>query len=204
MEKTEKFFIFTWKELIVIVLLVLTLLGFFFTLGLHYGKKIVPPSEQAQTTDENEKLEESPESLPSREALESGSQHSKSVGTETIKDATKEEVAQTGVKVEQTKAVQLPGEKTIKAEKKESETKSASQFSIQLGSYVTKKEAQLKMKIFAKKGIETEIRTAEVNHQMRFRLVIPGFKSKASADLRGKELRHKHKIDNFVVINSRA
>lgn len=200
MEKTEKFFIFTWKELIVIILLVLTLLGFFFTLGLHYGKKINPPSEQAQTKDENEKLEESPESVPPREALEDGSQHAKAIGSETIKDATKAEVAQSGVKVEQSKAVQLPAEKTAPSEEQAAAVKPAAIFLIQLGSYTTKKEAHQKEKIFAKRGIETEIRTAEVNHQTRYRLVIPGFKTKASADQRGKELKHSHKIINFVVI----
>jgi cell division protein FtsN len=206
MEKTEKFFIFTWKELIVIVLLVLTLVGFFFTLGLHYGKKIGSPVEHAQSNEDAEKLEESPESLPPRETLEVGSQHEKTVGSDTIKEATKEEVAQTGVKIDQPKAVALPSEKVEAKheEKNEAITETHSEvkvtFSVQLGSYATKKEAQQKVKAFAKKGIETEIHTAEVNHQTRFRVIIPGFKSKANADQRGKDLKHKHKIDSYIVI----
>lgn len=213
MEKTEKFFIFTWKELIVIVLLVLTLVGFFFTLGLHYGKKIGGPAEHAQVNDEGEKLEESPESLPARETLEMGAQHEKTVGADTIKEATKEEVAETGVKIDQPKAVALPTEKV--AAKHEEKTEAAHEekhaehaepveakgsFSIQLGSYTSKKEAQQKVKVFSKKGVDTSIRTAEVNHQTRYRVVIAGFKTKAAADQRGKDLKHKHKIDNFVVI----
>jgi cell division protein FtsN len=204
MEKTEKFFIFTWKELIVIVLLVLTLVGFFFTLGLHYGKKIGVAPEHAHVSEDAEKLEESPETLPPRETLEVGSQHEKPVSAETIKEATKEEVDHTGVKIDQPKAVALPSEKVqTKAEVKHEEVaeeKPASTFSVQLGSYTSKKEAQQKVKVFFKKGLETDIQTAEVNHQTRYRVVIPGFKTKASADSRGKELKHKHKIDSYIVI----
>ncbi len=189
MEKTEKFFIFTWKELIVIVLLVLTLVGFFFTLGLHYGKKLGVPAEHAQVAEDADKLEESPETLPSREVLEEGAQHEKSVGADTIKEATKEELAETGVKIDQPKAVSLPEAKVATAT-----------FAIQLGSYTSKKEAQQKIKALSKKSVDAEIRTAEVNHQTRYRVIVPGFKSKASADQHGKELKHKHKIESYIVI----
>ena len=192
MEKTEKFFIFTWK--------VLTLVGFFFTLGLHYGKKISVPAKHAQIDNEGDKVEEGPELLPSRENLELGSQHEKTVSSDTLKEATKEEVAQTGVKLDQTKAVALPVEKAEPKVEVKAEAKVATSFSIQLGSYITKKEAQQKVKAFSKKGVETEIHIAEVNHQTRYRIVISGFKSKASADQRGKELKHKHKIENYIVI----
>jgi cell division protein FtsN len=196
MEKTEKFFIFTWKELIVIVLLVLTLVGFFFTLGLHYGKKITAPSEHSQISHDGDKLEESPESIPPREVLEVGSQHEKTVGSDTIKEVTKEEIDHSGVKIEQPRAVELP---TDKVEPK-AEVKSAGNFSIQLGSYTSKKEAQQKVKAYSKKGLDTDIITAEVNHQTRYRVIIPGFKSKVAADQKGKDLKHKKKIDSYIVI----
>lgn len=199
MEKTEKFFIFTWKELVVIVLLVLTLVGFFFTLGLHYGKKITVPGDHAQVSHEDEKLEESPESIPPREVLEVGSQHEKTVGADTLKEATKEEVDHTGVKIEHPRAVALPTEKAAHKEE-ENTVKASGGFSIQLGSYTSKKEAQQKVKAYSKKGIDTDIVTVEVNHQTRYRVVIPGFKTKSSADQKGKDLKRKHKIDNFVVI----
>lgn len=208
MEKSEKFFIFTWKELLVMSLLVLTLVGFFFTLGLHYGKKISSPSDSIQLKDQTGKLEESPEAVPPRETLEESSNHQERVAADTIKDATLNELNETGVKIDQPKAVELPKEKAApKKEKLETvsqsegvEAKSAALFAIQLGSYPTKKEAIQKSKVFSKKGMATEIRTAEVNHVTRYRVVIPGFKSKASADQRGKELKSKHKIEGFIVI----
>jgi cell division protein FtsN len=39
-----------------------------------------------------------------------------------------------------------------------------------------------------------------VNHVTRYRVVVPGFKSKASADQHGRELKKAHKIDNYIVI----
>jgi cell division protein FtsN len=208
MEKSEKFFIFTWKELTVIVLLMLTLVGFFFTLGLHYGKQIAIPTHHAVEHDATEKPEESPASVPPKEHLEEGSSHAKPVLENTIKEETVAEVEHSGVKIEQPKATALPTEKAkdhAHAEPAESESApvaaiSGGSFFVQLGSYTTKKEAQAKIKAFSKIGVKTEIQIAEVNHVTRFRVVISGFKSRPAADQYGRELKQKHKVDSYIVI----
>jgi cell division septation protein DedD len=212
MQKTEKFFIFSWKELTVIGLLFLISVGFFFTLGLHYGKKLtneLAPVEHAS------KLEESPETLPPRETLDEGAQHANSVTQETIKATTDEEVGQAGLKVDAPKPVDLPAEKAavVKAfEKKEAQPEekpaeepaaaSENKFAIQLGSYPAKKEAQMKIKGLVKRGLHPDIRTAVVAGQTRYRVVLTGFKSRHLADQKGKELKQKRKIESFVVIKS--
>ena len=192
-------------------------MGFFFTLGLHYGKKIGTPVEHSQAVEDGEKLEENPESLPARETLEAGSQHEKTVSADSIKEATKEEVHENNVKIDQPKAVELPSEKAAPAKHEEAhgdgETVAKSEhstethteaaeksFAVQLGSYTSRKEAQGKVKAFAKKGVNADIVTAVVNRQTRFRVVISGFKSKAAAEQRGKDLKSKHKIDSYIVI----
>jgi cell division protein FtsN len=240
MEKTEKFFIFTWKELIVIVLLVVTLVGFFFTLGLHYGKQIAIPSHHAQSGESAEKTEEGAETVPPKENLEASSNHSKPVMEETIKQETAAEVEHSGVKIDHPKAVSLPHEKKADAHHEEAshgdekpvavkheESKhvesahseasheaaapaaseshsvaasSGGSFFIQLGSYTMKKEALAKIKALSKAGVKSEIQIAEVNHVTRFRVVISGFKTKPAADQFGRELKQKHKIDNYIVI----
>ncbi len=220
MQKSEKFFIFSWKELTVIVLLVIISLGFFFTLGLHYGKKIHPQSETAETQEAAPKVTEGPETLPTEEALDEASQHAAATAQETIKAATQEELDQSGLKVDRPKAVDLPKEKTVgksapyevakkaekAAEKSEEEAAPAAtpvgRFAIQLGSYATQKEATAKISIYQKRGLHTETRTAVVNGQTRYRVVVPGFKTKALADQKGKELHGKKKVENFIVIKS--
>jgi cell division protein FtsN len=207
MEKSEKFFIFTWKELMVIVLLVLTLVGFFFTLGLHYGKQIAIPTHHAAEHDSAEKTEEGPETIPPKEHLEAGSSHAKPVVENTIKEETVAEVEHSEMKIEQPKATALPAEKAQHHEEvKEAVTASTAaatsggSFFIQLGSYTTKKEAQGRIKSFAKSGVKTEIQIAEVNQVTRYRVVIAGFKSRGAADQFGRELKQKHKVDSYIVI----
>ncbi len=207
MQKTEKFFIFSWKEITVIALLFVITIGFFFTLGLHYGKNLhlmTPPSEVAG------KLEESPEALPSKDTLEQASQHAMVATQEVIKKTTDEEVGKSGVKVDIAKPVDLPKEKIEETPaavaedtaEKPVQKKTESHFAIQLGSYPSKPEAQAKIKVLIKRGLRPEIRTAVVNGQTRFRVVLVGFKEKQVADQKGKELRTKRKIENFIVIKS--
>jgi cell division protein FtsN len=234
MQKSEKFFIFTWKELTVIGLLMLITLSFFFTLGLHYGKKLHGEVARESAT---EKLEQSPEAVPSKETLEEGSKHAEGATQDSIRAATEDEISHSGIKVEQPKAVDLPGDKAdapavhaklpmraandhggdVAAENaatKAAEAKPADdetlepiaethgRFAIQLGSYPNKKEAQLKITSLMKRGLHPEVRTAVVNEQTRYRVVLPGFKTKAAADGRGKDLHSKRKIENFIVIKS--
>ena len=166
-------------------------------------KKITPPSETAAIHEDAEKVEEGPETVPPRETLEAGSQHAKAVTGETIKEATKEEVEHENVKLDHPKAVTMPSEKAEKAEKVDAvvESKPASAtFFIQLGSYTSKKEAAVKVKGFAKKGVNSDIQVAEVAGVTRYRVVVPGFKSKGAAEMYGRDLKQKHKIENFIVI----
>jgi cell division protein FtsN len=203
MQKSERFFIFSWKELLVLGLLALTIVGFFFTLGLHYGKKIHPEtlSNEAPVA----KLEESPEIVPSKETLDKGAQNAEPAAQDAIKTATEAAVTEANLKVDQPKPVDLPKEKVAEAPAQLSEAPgvvAAPKYAVQLGSYTSKKEAQQRITLFAKRGLKSEIRTAEVGGETRYRVVVPGFKTRALADLRGKEFKMKRKIENFVVIKA--
>ncbi|MBS1959606.1 MAG: SPOR domain-containing protein [Bdellovibrionales bacterium] len=206
MQRSEKFFIFTWKELTVIGLLALISMGFFFTLGLHYGKKLPSIGLGEESHETAGKLEEGSEVIPPREALEQGAQHSGGATEESIKEATKEELKQTNVKLESPKQVDLPTDKKVEPKPETANPESApvvaaaKKYAIQLGSYPSKKEAQLRIKALALRALHTEIRTAEVNGQTRYRVVIPGFTRKALADKTGKDLHAKHKIESFITI----
>lgn len=211
-----------------IALLVLTIVGFFFTLGLHYGKKIHP--ENVATETPAGKLEESPDAVPAKEDLAKGAQNAEPAAQDAIQSATEAAVADSKLKVDAPRPVDLPQEtkpvKEVPKVAKKAATKESPKeltdeaqvekpglvttiaeskephFAVQLGSYTSKKEALQKVGIFSKRGIKTEIRTADVNGETRYRIVIPGFKTKGSADLRGKSLRITRKIENFVTIKT--
>ncbi|MBC7397597.1 MAG: SPOR domain-containing protein, partial [Bdellovibrionales bacterium] len=151
------------------------------------------------------KLEESPDAVPAKETLDQGTQHAEPAAQDAIKTATQDAIAQSNLKVEQPKPVELPHDKvesTAASEEAAPAAKPVAKFSVQLGSYPSKKEAQLKIGTLVKRGLKPEIRVAVVNNETRYRVVLPGFKTKQLADARGKDLKTRRKIENFVTIKS--
>jgi len=236
MQKSEKFFIFSWKELLVLILVAITAIGFFFTLGLHYGKKLGSEFKPAETHVAT--LEPGPEAAPPKDALEQGAHKAESEAGKAIEEATLKGLEENQMKVDHARPVDLPaqkveaksaGVKSVEAAPKkeaekttekviekapesvadaedaeESEASAQSEdvrkFGIQLGSYPSAKEAQKKVAVFGKRGLKTEVKTAVVGGQTRYRVVLPGFKSRKAAEAKGKELRAGRKVESFVVI----
>ncbi len=197
--KTEKFFIFTWKELTVFSLLSIVSAGFFFTLGLHYGKKI---NAQGIAVEQDHHVQPAEEDLPPKEVLEQASQNALVATEKAIEKATKEAILDHKVKVDSPKQVDLPAEKPKEKPKPitTAPVHSHGGFALQLGSFPTQAEANTKQKQFAKSSVKTEIATAKVHGQIRYRIVIAGFANKQDAIEQAKSLRQKKKIDSFVVI----
>ncbi len=226
MQKSEKFFIFSWKELFVLGLLVVTALGFCVALGLHYGKQIRGDEQGGETP--AAKVEGAHEATPSRAVLDQGAQYVDQATQAAIDGATEKAAAESGIKLDHPKPVELPAEKSVhppmslptavthppvsedeEEEEKEVAEKGAEKpaapaetFAVQLGSYPTPQAARKKMGVFTKRGLKTEVRTAKVNGETRYRVVLSGFKSRKAAEAKGKELVSKRKIESFVVISS--
>ena len=221
MQKSEKFFIFSWKELFVLGLLVVTALGFCFTLGLHYGKQIRGEEQVAEVP--APKVEGGHEATPPRAVLDQGAQYVDQATKEAIEGATEKAAAESGIKLDHPKPVELPSEKTVhppmslpttvthapvaqedeeEEETEEKEAPPAEVYSVQLGSYPNMPAARKKMAVFTKRGLKTEVRTAKVNGETRYRVVLSGFKTRKAAEAKGKELVSKRKIESFVVISS--
>lgn len=222
MQKSEKFFIFSWKELFVLGLLVVTALGFCFTLGLHYGKQIRMDEPVVETP--APKVEGGHEATPPRAVLDQGAQYVDQATKEAIEGATEKAAAESGIKLDHPKPVELPTEKTVHppmalptevthppvAEEEEEEEEEVAEkpaapsetFAVQLGSYPNLQAARKKTGVFTKRGLKTEVRTAKVNGETRYRVVLSGFKSRKAAEAKGKELVSKRKIESFVVISS--
>ena len=215
MQKTEKFFIFSWRELLVLFLVAATAMVFVFTLGLHYGKKVAGEGKPVESAVAS--LDSSPEAAPPKETLEQGAQHAESASHEAIQEATAKAIEENHLKVNEPKPVELPAEKGAthapakavekaaeKAPEKQAEKPAEAQirYAVQLGSYPSAKEAQKKMAVYSKRGFKSEMRTAVVNSETRYRVVVPGFKTLKQADARGKELKSARKIESFVIIKT--
>lgn len=240
MQKSEKYFIFSWKELTVIALLLIIIVGFFFTLGLHYGKKLgagmapeghedvhqVEGAHDGHAVDTHgdghsgshsgsgseeghgSKLEKSPETLPPRANLDGASEHTEAAVQDSIIAATHEELDVSGLKVLEPKAVDLPSDK-VKAKPKKiavptakKENQKEDKYSIQLGSYPSKKEADLRISSLKKKSLHPSIMSAHVKGKTHYRVILPGYESVAEATAKAKALQKQNKIKNYIVINS--
>lgn len=206
-QKSERYFIYTWKEILVILLLAVIAMGFFFTLGLHYGKKIHKEAGQAEAIG---KLEPGPETLPSREDLEQASRHALVATEDTIKAATQNEVVDAKIKMDAPKQVDLPAEKSVKEKshveksltEKPAKHEADGAYAIQLGSFPNRAEASTKVKSYSKQGISASVVMAKVGGKTRFRVVVPGFNSKKSAEEKAKQFKADHKIDGYVIIKN--
>jgi cell division septation protein DedD len=225
MQKSEKFFIFSWKELLVLGLVSITAMGFFFTLGLHYGKQLHNEVKTGEVAVAN--LEGSSEVLPPKDALEAGAHHVDDASNQAIQKATEKAIEENGLKADHPKPVDLPEHKigtapqalpagptpTVEVAKEQpkaadhepdlaTEAETPPAYAIQLGSYPTSKEATKKVSVFSKRGLKTEVRTAVVAGETRYRVVMPGFVSKKLAEQKGREMKSSRKIENFVIIKS--
>ena len=114
------------------------------------------------------------------------------------------------MKVDQPKPVDLPKEKATEApvEVKKEEPAAAApetaakeaRYAVQLGSYPSRKEAQLKIGTLNKRGLKPEIMVAQVNGETRYRVILSGFKTKQLAMKKGKDLHISRKIESYVII----
>jgi hypothetical protein len=103
----QKLYIFDSREMLVLIILILTLAGFAFTLGVHYAKQLHHP-EKFEAKDKIRPVEASPESVPSQvELTEQGQKIDESLN-ESLKKNLHDEVEKTGIKLKAGRQVNLP------------------------------------------------------------------------------------------------
>lgn len=194
-QKSEKFFIFSWREITVLGLLAIIASGFFFTLGMHYGKKLTP-KEMKEMNEAH--LDSKPENVPDKTLLEDASRHAQVVTEKALSDATREEVKNAHLKMDVPKAVDLP--KKTKAESVGAV--GSGRYAIQVGSYPTLHDAQARKLVLEQRGIAAAIRSVRVSGKMRYRVVVLGFETLSGAETQGEAWKTAKKIDAYVVIKA--
>lgn len=107
MERKKRLFIYEGKELTVLVILGTTVAAFAFTLGVHLGKRVGPKA--AGGHHDTQILEGSPDFLPNRQEIADQNKGVTQAADETLQKSLHEEVTRTGLKLEATRQVDLPG-----------------------------------------------------------------------------------------------
>ncbi len=205
-QKLERFFIFTWKELAVVSLLIIVGSSFLFTLGLHYGKRIATSPHTEEQVDVA--LAGHEESTPDKGVLEEASRHALVATEETLTDATRDEVKNAKLKLDVPRQVDLP--KMTKAEKAVVDglkgagpaPSESGEYSIQVGSFPVLSEALARKTVLEKRGLAVQLRTVKIEGKSRYRVLVPGFETFKTATEQGEVWKKDKKIDAFVVIKS--
>lgn len=112
MEQKQRFFIHDRKEAAILVLLAVMVAIFAFTLGIHLGKRVASSKGAAHPLTSASPLSEAPESEPEvvsePNAAASGGASAENTPDESASQALHDEVARTGIKLDQPRQVELP------------------------------------------------------------------------------------------------
>lgn len=124
MDLKRKLFIYDRKEVGILILLGVGVALFAFTLGLHLGKQVNPPSalneHEASLKHEKENaVHSSAEVIPPRSEIAEEVKNVPGAIDDTLDQTLRDEVTQTGIKVSTPKPIEFP--ETVKVEKKKNE-----------------------------------------------------------------------------------
>lgn len=211
-EERRKLFIYDKKEVGVLILLGIGVALFAFTMGVHLGKQVSPkPIEVVTDHAVSPPIDPAPQGAPNRIEVSEEQKHVETAVEETLDQSLRDEVAKTGLQVEQPKPLELPTEtKPVvkKNEKKAAQVKAEQPkgpaegaFTLQVGSYPSTSEAEPELKKLKSKGLGAEVREVEVPGKGKwFRLYVGQFPTVKDAEATGKNYKTEKLIRDFVVV----
>lgn len=211
MNNKQRLFIYDRREMGVLILLGVMVALFAFTLGVHLGKRVIPGAPDAahgskQGTHQPSSADTAQDQLPNRQEIDEQAKGVPHVVADSLEQAVKEEVNETGVRLDTPVPVELP-KKT--AETKPSkpnpvENKSApapdGKFTLQVGSHRSFEEAHNQLKGLESKGLQAFLRSAEIKGKGRwYRVFVGGYESKNDAERAGTRFRSRNMFESYIV-----
>lgn len=232
MEKKQRFFIYDRKEVSLLVLLGLMVAIFAFTLGVHLGKRVGPKGQIVTENRPGAPISEVHEAVPSEKELQEKAKAKNPATDELLDQATHDEVTRTGIKLDETRQVDLPKETRsvnagattevadeeekspvpakaensapthTKAQLSGAQSRAKHRFVLQVGSYPAILVAQEKVHALEATGLKPTIHTAQVEGTTRYRIFVGDFDTKAEAQKAGLLYQQQKKIESFIVARS--
>lgn len=191
--------VLTRKESLLLLILFFIALTFSFTLGLRMGKKLAIAEQSSQASSAHETSEHSshePSPEPAHEDPVKNQEIQKSLEQEAHRhtdEVLDQELTNTGVKAGQAVVAELPSQKKLHAQ-------ADAQYVLQVGSYRTVAEAAEQVSILKKMQFDAFYLEAELPNKGKwYRVGIGPFLTSDVAEKRGKELKQKNIIPNFIV-----
>lgn len=202
-DERRKLFIYDKKEIGVLILLGIGVALFAFTMGVHLGKQVSPkPAEMAIDHTVAPPVDPAPQGAPNRVEVSEEQKHVEGAVEENLDQSLRDEIAKTGLKVEEPKPLTLPSDtKPVAKKKPKPLTPTAGAFTLQVGSYPSTDEATPELKKLKGKGLGAEVRAVEVPGKGKwFRLYVGQFPTIKDAEETGKNYKSENLIRDFVVV----
>ena len=184
--------------------------AFAFTLGVHWGKQVVPvpvltedsPQSLVGTVDQQ---------LPTHQEFVESQQGLSQVADETLRDALHSEVAKTGITLDTPRQVDLPKKTLSKEAGKTTLSHDAGTrpkalpkgpgFTLQIAEYSGEKEAESRLLELRKSGERVAIRKiTEAGKPLKYRVYLGSYERKEEAQIAGIRFRARRVIPQFTVV----
>ena len=224
MDARRKLFIYDRKEVGILILLGVGVALFAFTLGVHLGKQVVPKPVELHANDESvESLESAKHENPDRTLIDAEVKHVPGAVSEVLDQNLRDEVAKTGLTIDNPKTVTLPSQTKKEthsaiqnpesspetghgapATKKSEPIKAGKgRYTLQVGSYPNLKEAEPELLKLNENGLRPVVKEVELKGKGKwYRVVVGEYASAQAAESAGNSFRKENRIEAFVVIRA--
>ncbi len=227
MAKTNhRLLIYDRREMTVLILLGVMVALFAFTLGVHLAKRVGGPVHVGAHGADSLPAGTTTDKIPEPGDLTEQSKGAQNAVDDTMEQALHDEVQRSGLKLDQSRQVDLPRKARAKAEPEaaepahaaeahakapeahEAHTKPAAphaeaatgKFTLQVGSHPNIQEANEQLAQLQKKGLPAFLSTAEIKGKgVWHRVFIGGYETKPAAEKAGQGFREQKLIESFVV-----
>jgi len=212
--KKARFFIYDRREVSILVLLALMVAVFAFTLGVHLGKRAGGKGFVQVASDEHKPaMAPAQPATPTDEEIQARVRAPAPSTDDLIHQATQDEVARTGARLDAprqvvfppvTKAAKEAAAKTAESKKDQESPETGvpvgKKYTIQIGSYPSIILAQVKAHELEDVGLKPLIRKADVKGLgIRFRVMVGTFRTRHGAEKAGQIYRSEKKFDTFII-----
>lgn len=202
MDKKQRIFLYERKEILILGVLACLVALFSFTLGVHLGKKVTPAkSTSAPST--QVAIEGGRDAVPSNLELQEQQKLQQGAIDESLQKNLQKEVGTTGIRTDISRPVELPKETVAEkagAQPPMAPAVKAGKYTLQVGSYLTEKEADERTHALDALGMKPFRGTGTVSGKQRFRVYLGGFPTKREAEEAARRYQKDRVIDSFLVV----
>jgi len=217
MDKKPRLFIYDRKEMGVLLLLILLIAVFAFTLGVHLGKQVGVPATHLDEVASVTSAATEPDSVPNRQDLTEQAPGAVPAADETLAREMHKEVVATGIRLDTPRPVELPSNskslartdtsaKPVHDEMSESSVPAAKRgspagkFTLQIGSHQKLLEAKDQIEALETLGLRPFLRGVDLKTKGKwFRVYLGGYQTRDEAEKAGARFRAQQMIQSFIV-----